>query len=264
MAEETQYTANTGMVTISTGNDNLDGTGTLGSVLSGSLNGTFVKSVIIKAQGNTTEGMIRLFVKGAGTTRIIGEIDVPAITKSSRNCAFGIEVPLDLKLQSGFELMASTQKAEVFNIIGFGLNWEYYSSSVRTDTTQYTALSAMSAISTANPNLDGTGSMSTVVTAGVAASGWKGCKINSVTVKATVNTTPGMIRLFIKDTSTNIKLFLEVPVGYVNKSSSALSFEETVYFPELYLSPGYSLLASTEVAESFIVSADALNWNYLP
>ncbi len=215
MAEETQYTANTGMVTISTGNDNLDGTGAISSVLTGSLNGTFVKSVIIKAQGNTTEGMIRLFVKGGATTRIIGEINVPAITKSSRNSAFGIEVPLDLKLESGYELMASTQRAEIFNVIAFGLNWEYYTSSVRTDTTQYTAVSAMSPVSTANPNLDGTGSVATVLTAGVAASGWKGCKVNSVTIKAIVNTTPGMIRFFIKDTSTNIKLFLEVPVQYV-------------------------------------------------
>jgi hypothetical protein len=53
MAAETQYTANTGMVKISTANSNLDGSGTLGTVLTGASNGTLIKTVTVKATSNT-------------------------------------------------------------------------------------------------------------------------------------------------------------------------------------------------------------------
>ena len=63
MAEETQYVANTGMQTISTANSNLDGTGTLSSaILTGSANGTLIKTVTVKAQVTTTQGMVRLYI----------------------------------------------------------------------------------------------------------------------------------------------------------------------------------------------------------
>lgn len=88
MAAETQYTANTGCVTISTANSNLDGTGTLGTVLTGASNGTLIKSIIVKAQTNTTQGMIRLFVNGGGATELIAEIEVPAVTKSSTDPSY--------------------------------------------------------------------------------------------------------------------------------------------------------------------------------
>ncbi len=61
-----KYTANTGMATISTANANLDGTGTLATVLTASANGTFIKSVIVEAKGTVNIGMVRLFVKSPG------------------------------------------------------------------------------------------------------------------------------------------------------------------------------------------------------
>ena len=45
--------ANTGFVTISTANSNLDGTGTTALLLTAGNNGTLVKTLIIKAQNNT-------------------------------------------------------------------------------------------------------------------------------------------------------------------------------------------------------------------
>ncbi|MEK6616874.1 MAG: hypothetical protein AABZ32_12350 [Bacteroidota bacterium] len=73
MAAETQYTANTGMAVISTANGETDGSGTLGTVLTSpasGASGTLVKTVTIKAQGNTTHGMVRLFVYDGDTTRL--------------------------------------------------------------------------------------------------------------------------------------------------------------------------------------------------
>lgn len=125
MASETQYTANTGCVTISTANSNLDGTGTLGAVLTGAANGTLIKSIIIKAQTNTTQGMVRLYSNGGGATELIAEIEIPAVTKSGSNPSFETYLEINYALKSGYILKASTQNAETFNVIAEGLDWEY-------------------------------------------------------------------------------------------------------------------------------------------
>src|ERR1051326_122814 len=205
MAAETQYTTNTGIAQISTANANLDGTtGTYGTVLTGASSGTFIKTVTIKATGNTTHGMVRLFVaKTGGTAKLIAEVDVPAITKGANDPAFERTIPLDLHLESGGVLKASTENAETFNVIAEGQDWTYYTTSVRPESTKYTADQAgMVTISTANSNLDGTGTLGTVFTA---SAGNKGALISSVIIKAQVSTTPGMVRLFIYD-GTNTRL----------------------------------------------------------
>src|SRR5688500_6594870 len=109
MAAETQYTANTGIVSISTANSNLDGTGTLGTVLTGASNGTFVKTITIKAAGTVTQGVVRLFITGGGVTRLIEEIEIPNQTPSADAPAFEYTLNCDYKLQSGYILKAATQ-----------------------------------------------------------------------------------------------------------------------------------------------------------
>lgn len=265
MAAETQYTANTGIAVISTANSNLDGsTGTYGTVLtspSSGFSGTYVKTVTIKAQGNTTHGMIRLFVYDGVTTRLIREIEVPSVTKSSTDPAFEITVPLDLHLEPSGVLKASTQNAETFNVIAEGQDWTYYTSSVRPESTKYNADQAgMVTISTANSNLDGSGTLGTVFTA---SAGNKGALISSVVLKAQANTTPGMIRLFIND-GTNSRLLTEVQVPAVTKSATAQSFFHKLDFGGrgFALQKSYSLRASTENAESFNIFAEILEWTY--
>lgn len=265
MAAETQYTANTGMTSISTANSNLDGTGTLGTVLTASANGTLIKKVFIKATTNTTEGMIRFFVYNGTTTRLIAEIQVPSVTKSSIDETFEYVVDMDLSLQAGDILKASTEKAETFNLIAEGLDWAYYSSSVRPESTNYTANTGVGLISTANSNLDGTtGSYTTVLTAGASGAGWKGCYIDSITIKAIVSTTAdGMVRLFVQDTGSVTKLFTEVAVPIVTKSSTARSFVQQINFPiGFQLQAGFKILASTELSNSFHIMVDAKDWKY--
>lgn len=81
MAAETQYTANTGIVTISTANSALDGTGTLGLVLTASGYGTLIKTITVKSrQTTTTQGMVRIFLFDGANYRIIQEIEIPANT----------------------------------------------------------------------------------------------------------------------------------------------------------------------------------------
>ncbi|MFN8331326.1 MAG: hypothetical protein U0T81_08930 [Saprospiraceae bacterium] len=59
---------NTGFVTISTANSNLDGTGTTTLLLTAGNDGTLIKSLIIKAQTSTSQGMIRFFIKNASNS----------------------------------------------------------------------------------------------------------------------------------------------------------------------------------------------------
>lgn len=257
MALETQYTANTGIVVISTANSNLDGSGTLANVLTGASNGTLIKTVTIQATGNTTSGMVRLFVYDGTNTKILYEANIPAVTKSNRDPAFAITIPLNYRLKSGGILKAATQNAESFNVIAEGLDWAYYGS-IREECTRYTANTGMANIATANSNLDGSGTLGTFFTAAS-----NGTVIQSITIKAQVSTTPGMIRLFLYDGSNN-QLFKEIPVPYVTKSATAHSFSHLIDFGgiDFALKTGWLLKASTENAESFNIVAEGLDWSY--
>jgi len=260
MAQEVQYTANTAMVTISTANTNLDGTGTLGTVLTAASSGTLIKSVNIKAIGNTTEGVVRLFITHGASTRLISEVEVKAVTKGANDPAFEARLEINFDMDSGDVLKASTEKAESFIVLAEGLDWTYYTSSVRPESTKFTANTAMAQISTANSGLDGTGTISDVLTA---PAGTNGTEIVSVTVKATVNTTAGMIRLFIYD-GTNTKLLTEIAVEATTKSATAHSFSRRITFNGngLALKSTWRLRASTEKAETFNIIAEGLDWVY--
>ena len=263
MAAETQYTANTGCVTISTANTNLDGTGTLGTVLTASAAstpGTLIKSVTIKAQGNTTQGMVRLFVSGGGSTELIAEVEVPAVTKGANDPSFEVYMEINYFLKCQYVLKAATQNAESFNVIAEGLDVSYYTTSVRPESTKYTANTGLGQVSTANTNLDGTGTLATILTPD---NTLKGCNIQTVTVKAIVNTTAGMVRLFIYNGTTNF-LLTEIPVSATTKSGTAHSFSQRVLFNgnDFALNKDYLLKASTEKGEAINVIAEGADWTY--
>jgi hypothetical protein len=275
MAAETQYTANTGMVKISTANTNLDGTGTLGTVITGASNGTLVKNVYIKATdtGNysTAQGMIRLFVyDGTANTRLLMEIDVPNASQSSTDTSWETCIPLNYHLKSGYILKASTQNGDGFNVIAEGLDFAYYATSVRPESTNYTANTGLVLANAANTALDGSGTVGTdifsEVTAGASGSGWKGLVIDSINIKGIVDTTKGMVRIFIQNTSTgaaNTFLLTEVFVPPVDASGTFQSFHRRIDFPQrLQIQAGFKILATTQNAESFTVIADAMDWKY--
>lgn len=272
MAAETHYTANTGMVKISTANSNLDGSGTLGTVITGASNGTLIKNVIVKATGtgatSTSQGMVRLFLNDGANKRLLNEIPIPAMGQSSTDRTFETIIPLNFKLESGFSLLASTQNAEGFNVIAEGLDFSYYTTSVRPESTNYTANTGVAIIDTQNSALDGSGTVATLVTAGASGSGWKGLAINSISLKAYTDITRGMLRLFIQNTGTgssNTFLFLEVPIYPVDASGTFPSYHEWVPFLNtLQIQAGYKIVGSIECTNGQKVSAivDAMDWKY--
>lgn len=261
MAEETQYTAKTGIVTISTANRFLNGSGTLGTLIAGSSPGTLVKSLAIKAMGNTTRGMIRFFVYDGTNTRLFLEVDVPPNTASGDNPTFEIQIPVDLTLMNNSSIKVATEKAETFKVFAEGMDWDYNSASVRPDTTELYANTYSGQVKDANSNLDGSGSTSLVYAAGSSAT-YKGSSIESITIKAVESVAYGMIRLFVDDGSSK-HLFMEVPVSTVTYSKIDQSYVCRLEFPEDFdLQAGYSLYASTQNENMFYVTTEGADFKY--
>jgi hypothetical protein len=264
MAEETQYTAIMKRTGLTTSNKNLDGTGTLGTLITGAdPYGTLIKKVYIKAIINTTHGMVRFFITGkGGSTYLLKEVDVFPVTKSAINPAFETSIDLDFSLASGFILKAATQNSESIAVTAESLNWSYYSAAVREDTTQYTANNGRVRISTANSNLDGTGTIGTAYTAG-SATAFSGSSIDTITIKGTVTTTPGMVRIFTYN-GTSYVLLTEVPIPSVTPDATDQSFEHTIEFKDSFDIPaGWTIGASTEQAQNFDIMVEGKDWNYV-
>lgn len=108
------------------------------------------------------------------------------------------------------------------------------------------------AVSTANTNRDGTGTIASIASGSAA-----GLKIQEVVAQATVTTTAGMIRLFIStDSGSTWDLFDELPVGAVTVSASTPAYRISKNYQNLVLyGTSNRLGASTHNAEAFEVFA---------
>ena len=135
---------------------------------------------------------------------------------------------------------------------------------------QYTknARQASVAISTANTNRDGTGTMTIVWTAPafVDATNPGGSRIERIIVQATGTTTAGMVRIFVSNdatanTAANTFLYEEVPVTAATPSTTVQAYSvalQAVTYQTLFpimIGPGCTLRVSTANAESFVVTA---------
>jgi hypothetical protein len=114
-----QALRNTGAA-IATANTNRDGTGTIGTIFTAGSNGSVIERVDITATGNTTAGVVRLYVHNGSTAFLWKEILVGAITPSTTVAVFNRRVLEKLNLPSGWSLRASTHNAETFNVQGWG------------------------------------------------------------------------------------------------------------------------------------------------
>lgn len=112
---------------------------------------------------------------------------------------------------------------------------------------------AIAAIATANTNRDGTGTIGTLWTAGSL-----GSRIETITITATGATTAGMIRLYIHNGTTAF-LWKEIDVSAITPTATVKAFTYTLDCGDanhpniLVLQAGYTLRASTHIAETFNV-----------
>jgi len=108
----------------------------------------------------------------------------------------------------------------------------------------------MITISTANTNRDGTGTIGTVLTAGI-----NGTRVDRIEIIAIGNTTNNIVRLFIDNGSVK-KLEKEVLVPLTTPGTTVLTFMSTVSYPNgLVIPSGFFVDASTNNAESYNIIA---------
>lgn len=120
MATTAQYasTVQNAQAQISTANTNRNGTGTIGTVMTGATNGTRIDDIYIVATGTTTAGVVRLFISDGTNVRLWQEILVSAVTPSTTVAVWSYTLLNQaLILESGWSLQASTNNAETFNVI---------------------------------------------------------------------------------------------------------------------------------------------------
>jgi hypothetical protein len=110
-------------VAIATANTNRDGTGTIGTAFTAGSNGSRVTRVDICATGDTTAGVVRLYIHNGSTAFLWREVLVGAITVSTSVAAFMRRIDIDLELPATWSLRASTHNAENFNIHSWGMDF---------------------------------------------------------------------------------------------------------------------------------------------
>ena len=119
MSQYAQYasTVVNAIAVINTANANRDGTGALVDIVTGGSNGTRIDDISILANGNTTNGMIRLYLSDGTNSGLWKEINVFANTPSGTNPVWSHYLTdLAIVLKNGWKLRASTVNAETFYI----------------------------------------------------------------------------------------------------------------------------------------------------
>ena len=108
---------------------------------------------------------------------------------------------------------------------------------------------ATAAISTANTNRDGSGTIDTIFTADAT----DGSVLERIDICATGATTAGVVRLFIHN-GTSAFLWKEILVGAVTPSTTVAAFMRRLT-DRCYLPAGWSLRAAPHNAETFNIHA---------
>jgi hypothetical protein len=106
-------------VRIATANTARDGTGTVGTLFTAGPNGAFFKGFRYQAEGNTTAGVVRLFIQaaGAGNNELKREMLVSNLTPGTGTEAASGEwyPPAGIMLGAGDVVKVSTHNAEAFS-----------------------------------------------------------------------------------------------------------------------------------------------------
>ena len=126
-------TPKAGVTTLATANTAFDGTGTLGTILTGAANGTRIDMIVVSATATVSAGLINLFVSDttaantSANTHILRSLPVTATTPSATTAPFQTTLTsqtnpelLPLFLPSGYTLRAGTTVAQGFRVMANG------------------------------------------------------------------------------------------------------------------------------------------------
>lgn len=113
-------------------------------------------------------------------------------------------------------------------------------------------VTTVTTISTANTNLDGSGLISPMFSA----AGTYGSVLGSVRIQSTGAVSSGMIRLFLQAPGGGAwSLIKEIPVSVSPGSSPPFSVFATTLFANISLANGWTVGASTQIANGFLITA---------
>lgn len=114
--------------------------------------------------------------------------------------------------------------------------------------TNFRAVNGYGTVETANSSLDGSGTIVDLLTGRD-----YGTIIDTVVIKAIQDTSPGMIRFFLKSGG-GYTLIREVPVPQIAISNNSPSWEEVLSFNGITIQDGDTLSVSTQVSDKFKVT----------
>lgn len=267
----TLFTANTHITNVAAANPHLDGSGTLSTVIVPAGAGTIVKSVIIKAIGPVTTGMVRFFIYDGTSDKVLyKEVPIPVTpqlhatpTPTPVLPMYQMKMDCDCLLLEGHKtLVASTQTGDIFILIAEGLDRTYPDPlpPACCNYEQNGGSTGATIISKANRRLDGAGVIEQVLKV---PPGVNGVMIKSITIKALQSTSiNGMVRLFISsDGGTSYLLMQEIPVPETTQSAYEPSFKVVIDM-NYCLQEGFVIGAATQNAEAFGITAEAEKWVY--
>ena len=261
-------TAVTGIGTVSVANNNLDGSGTLATILNGGTDGIIVRSVIIQAVQPVTTGMVRLFITPpSGPAVLYKEIPIPNTpaldntpTPAPILPMFSVMLSGGLKLPNNFALSASTQNAESFKIIAEGLQWTYPTTLPDSPSNFIQEFAAMGAgiVTVGNIHLDGSGNITELYQVPSAANGGR---IKSITIKALQSTNLGMIRIFVGPDTSHYSLMKEICIPQTTQSGFDSSFKQVLDL-DYNVQSNYVIGISTQIGQAFAVTLEGVTWTY--
>lgn len=117
----------TSAVVISTANTALDGSGTVGTVITAGASGTRIDRIRVQATTTTTAGRVRLFLYDGSNSFALEEVAIAAATPSATvsgatgEIIYGDARPL--MLPSGWSIRAATNNANTFSVTAYGLDF---------------------------------------------------------------------------------------------------------------------------------------------
>lgn len=264
--------ANTGITIISSGDPDLTGASAV-PVFTAAANGSIIKSINIKAIQATLQGMVRIFISDGAmspTIALYKEVPIPIVPQAAsvpvptpQYIMYETKLCGELKLKSGYQILASTQNTQTFNVFVEGLDWSYPAHGHLPPTCcnfeQDTANTGIR-IADVNQALDGSGTINAILTAGSP----NGSFVKAITIKALQNTHEGAVRVFIYDTgATHPVWFLiqEVWIPETTQSAYEPSFKHVIEF-NYRLQSGYKIGVTTQNAEGFAITIEAEDWVY--
>ena len=124
------------------------------------------------------------------------------------------------------------------------------------ESAKFTANTGIAQDKTANTGLDGTGTLSTIITAADS-----GTYIKSIIIKTTTRALQGMVRFFIYD-GTNTRLIKEIQI---DPHAAGSGTWPTCSYPiqlGFFLKSGYILKSSVEVADTYNIIAEGYDISY--